>query len=58
MKRQKPQHDRDQAADPKAAIIALLIRELHLVPVEITRNTGGGYGAPHAVEVDARVSLV
>jgi hypothetical protein len=57
MTHQQPQTERDQPLDPKAAI-AMLIRELHLVPVATSGKTGGGYGAPAAVEVPARVSLV
>lgn len=57
MTHQKPQTERDQPLDPKAAI-AMLIRELHLVPVELPGKTGGVYGTPAVVEVPARVSLV
>ena len=57
MTHQKPQTERDQPLDPKAAI-AMLIRELHLVPVELPGKTGGVYGTPSVVEVPARVSLV
>ncbi len=57
MTRQQPQSERDRPLDPKAAI-AMLIRELHLIPVETPGKTGGVYGAPVVVEVPARVSLI
>lgn len=57
MTHQQPQTERDRPLDPKAAI-AMLIRELHLVPVEAPAKTGGVYGAPVVVEVPARVSLI
>jgi hypothetical protein len=57
MTHQKPQAEHDRPLDPKAAI-AMLIRELHLVPVEAPGKSGGVYGAPVVVEVPARVSLI
>lgn len=57
MTHQQPQTERDRPVDPKAAI-ALLIRELHLVPVHVSGTSGGGHGTPIVVEVPARISLV
>jgi hypothetical protein len=57
MTHQKPQAERDQPLDPKAAI-AMLVRELHLVPVDAPGKSGGVYGAQIVVEVPARVALV
>ena len=57
MTHQQLRIERDRPIDPKAAI-AMLIRELHLVPVEAPGKTGGVYGAPVVVEIPARVSLL
>jgi hypothetical protein len=57
MTHQQPQTERDRPLDQKAAI-AMLIRELHLVPVDVPGKTGGAYGAPVSVEVPGRVSLL
>lgn len=58
MPRQKPQPVRIATDDPKQAVLALLIRELGLIPIPAAQETGGAHGTPVALEVPRRAVLL